>query len=239
MCISNQRAGDGGQKAEGCRGHAAQYSYRSNAKRENAVVGTLCPVQLTMAHALSGRGAPETAFTRSAWGRPLPPARSADKNLSSALCSLFYEGGISLIELIMFIVIVSVGLAGIMLVMDVTTKSSADPGIRKQALAVAESLLEEIELQDFLDNGFSGPYTQANRASFDDVMDYNGFTTNGVYPANGGALAVSGLQNYDVDVAVTALVWDNIPSASAVQITVTVTGPSGQSLDAMGYRVAY
>jgi len=59
------------------------------------------------------------------------------------------QAGISLIELVMFIVIVSVGVVGILSVMNVTTKSSADPLIRKQALAIAESLLEEIELQPF------------------------------------------------------------------------------------------
>lgn len=59
------------------------------------------------------------------------------------------ERGISLIELIMFIVIVSVALAGILLVMNVTEKSSADPLVHKQALAIAESLLEEIELMPF------------------------------------------------------------------------------------------
>jgi MSHA pilin protein MshD len=55
--------------------------------------------------------------------------------------------GLSLIELIMFIVIVSVGIAGILSVMNVTSKASADPMVRKQALAIAEALLEEIELQ--------------------------------------------------------------------------------------------
>ena len=59
------------------------------------------------------------------------------------------QRGISLIELIMFIVIVSVALAGILLVMNVTTRSSADPVVRKQALAIAESLLEEAELMPF------------------------------------------------------------------------------------------
>lgn len=59
------------------------------------------------------------------------------------------QRGISLVELIMFIVIVSVALAGILLVMNVTTKSSADPLVHKQALAIAESLLEEIELMPF------------------------------------------------------------------------------------------
>lgn len=60
-----------------------------------------------------------------------------------------FQRGISLIELIMFIVIVSVALAGILLVMNVTTRSSADPLIRKQALAIAESLLEEVEVMPF------------------------------------------------------------------------------------------
>ncbi len=59
------------------------------------------------------------------------------------------QRGVSLVELIMFIVIVSVALAGILLVMNVTTKSSADPVIHKQALAIAESLLEEVELMPF------------------------------------------------------------------------------------------
>ena len=60
-----------------------------------------------------------------------------------------FQRGIGLVELIMFIVIVSVALAGILLVMNTVTRSSADPLIHKQALAIAESLLEEIELMPF------------------------------------------------------------------------------------------
>lgn len=59
------------------------------------------------------------------------------------------QRGTSLIELIMFIVIVSAALAGILMVMNVTTRGSADPLVHKQALAIAESLLEEIELMPF------------------------------------------------------------------------------------------
>jgi MSHA pilin protein MshD len=59
------------------------------------------------------------------------------------------EAGISFIELVMFIVVVSVGVAGVLSVMNVTTRHSADPLVQKQALAIAESLLEEIELQPF------------------------------------------------------------------------------------------
>jgi len=61
----------------------------------------------------------------------------------------FRQHGVTMVELVMFILIVSVAVAGVLLVMNVTSKSSADPLIRKQALAVAESLLEEVELQSF------------------------------------------------------------------------------------------
>jgi MSHA pilin protein MshD len=83
--------------------------------------------------------------------------KTADKRTRPLLAPLEFERssvsakqrGASLIELIMFIVIVSVALAGILLVMNVTTRASADPLIRKQALAIAESLLEEVELMPF------------------------------------------------------------------------------------------
>lgn len=58
-------------------------------------------------------------------------------------------GGFTLIELIVFIVIVSVALVGTMTVLNVTSRSSADPMVRKQALAAAEALLEEVQSQPF------------------------------------------------------------------------------------------
>ena len=59
------------------------------------------------------------------------------------------QTGVSLIELILFIVIVGVGVAGILVSYDTVVRGSADPVIRKQALAIAESLLLEVEQQAF------------------------------------------------------------------------------------------
>lgn len=59
------------------------------------------------------------------------------------------QRGVSLIELIIFIVIVSIALTGILAVMNITNRTSADPVVHKQALAIAESLLEEVELMPF------------------------------------------------------------------------------------------
>src|SRR5256885_5168247 len=57
------------------------------------------------------------------------------------------EHGISLIELIVFIVIVGIAVAGVVGALSMATRASADPMIQKQALAIAEALLEEVQLQ--------------------------------------------------------------------------------------------
>lgn len=59
------------------------------------------------------------------------------------------QRGLTLIELIMFILIVGVALAAIVGVLNLTTKGSADPLRRKQALMIAEGLLEEVQLARF------------------------------------------------------------------------------------------
>jgi Tfp pilus assembly protein PilV len=57
--------------------------------------------------------------------------------------------GLSLVELVMFIVIVGAAVAGIIGVINVTTRGSVDPMIHKQALAIAEAMMEEVRLQPF------------------------------------------------------------------------------------------
>src|SRR5256885_11628662 len=59
------------------------------------------------------------------------------------------EHGISLVELIVFIVIVGIAVAGVVGALSMATRASADPMIQKQALAIAEALLEEVQLQPF------------------------------------------------------------------------------------------
>jgi len=59
------------------------------------------------------------------------------------------QRGVTLVELILFMVIVGIALAGILGVLRFTTHNSADPVRRKQALMIAEGLLEEVELAKF------------------------------------------------------------------------------------------
>lgn len=55
----------------------------------------------------------------------------------------------SLIEVVVFIVVLGIGIAGALILFNQLTQASVDPMIRKQALALATSLLEEIELRPF------------------------------------------------------------------------------------------
>ena len=154
--------------------------------------------------------------------------------------------GFSLVEVIVFIMIVSVALVGVLSVMNLTTQRSADPLVRKQAISVAESMLEEVSLHDFTNpavGGFAGPYTQANRQYFDDISDYDGFAPpGGIYPID-SVVPISGLTGYSVSVTVTPTTLgpaaSQVAAANARLITVSVTGPDNVQVVLTGYRTAY
>ena len=59
------------------------------------------------------------------------------------------QNGLSLVEQIVFIVVVAVAVAGVLAALNLATRASADPMIQKQALAIAEAVLEEAQLQPF------------------------------------------------------------------------------------------
>lgn len=59
------------------------------------------------------------------------------------------QRGLTLVELVMFIVIVGVAVVAVLQVFALNTRSSADPARRKQALAIAEGLLEEVRQAPF------------------------------------------------------------------------------------------
>ncbi|WGG52679.1 type II secretion system protein [Rugamonas sp. DEMB1] len=80
------------------------------------------------------------------------------------------QGGLSIIELIIFIVVMGIAAAGIMQVFNLSTKASADPVRRKQALLLAEAMLEEIELARFT---YCDP-TDANAATATSAVNGGG-----------------------------------------------------------------
>lgn len=59
------------------------------------------------------------------------------------------QRGVTLIELIMFIVVIGAAMVGVLGAINYATRASADPMLQKQALALAEAVMEEVQLRPF------------------------------------------------------------------------------------------
>ena len=148
-----------------------------------------------------------------------------------------HAAGFTLAELLLLIVVLGVALAGILLVINTTTTHSADPMVQKQAMAIAESMMEEVLVQPFGIIGTApGTKDQTTRTTFDDAQDYNGFQTNGIYRIEDGT-PIAGLENYTVNVAVVTATVGGV--AGALEVTVTVTGPINTNYALTGYKLDY
>jgi MSHA pilin protein MshD len=137
--------------------------------------------------------------------------------------------GLSLIEVVIFIVVLSVGLVAMLAIYNRHTEASVDPMVRKQALAIASSLMDEIQLKGFTYCDPDDPkvYTAASEAGcdtaevlpttaplvpneqaesragatrFDNVNDYNGFSMVAIQTADG--TPVNGLNGYQANVSI-------------------------------------
>jgi MSHA pilin protein MshD len=147
---------------------------------------------------------------------------------------LNHQKGVTLIELVLSMVIISIAVVGIFSVINLTVSHSADPVVNYQAIAIAESYLDEILLQSYSDP--DGTNTGETRPSFDDVGDYNGLVDTGAHDQQGAL--ISDLSRYNISVAVSAPValTDGV---SAKKITVTVSMQGLSNLSLVGYKTGY
>lgn len=175
--------------------------------------------------------------------------------------------GVSLIELLVFIVVVGIAVTGVLALYGLNVRTSGDPMVRKQALAIAESLLEEVLAKPFTycdpddanvetaESAAVGPLgcaatpegtgpedatelRYANLTPFDNVNDYNGFAMAGITDLTGNT--VTGLDAYSARVAVqSAGAFNGIPAGETLLVTVTVSGPGNQTVSLSGYRTRH
>ena len=169
--------------------------------------------------------------------------------------------GVTLIELVMAIVVISIGLTALLATIIHTTSRSADPMVQQQAIAIAQSYMEEILAEPFCDwndLGTTDCYTSCtsnacssctggtipggageSRSTYDDVCDFNGI--------NEAAADITGpitdLADYTVEVTVidTDLNFNGLVSNSGqvVQIDVGVTHSTGFSANLTTYKANY
>jgi MSHA pilin protein MshD len=171
--------------------------------------------------------------------------------------------GMSLIEVVVFIAVLAIGITATLVVYNRVTSASVDPMVRKQVLAIASSLLEEIELKGFTycDPDDANVYTAATTADcttvegigpeggetrysdprFDNVSDYDGFAMSGASMKNVDGSTISGLTDYSVSVSVANAGTDfSITNTEALLITVTAQHvPTGTTVSLQGYRLRY
>ena len=150
-----------------------------------------------------------------------------------------HQHGVTLIELIVFIVIISVGLAGILAVMNVTVSASANPMARKQAMTMAEAVLEEVLARDpMLTLPETDQTTCSNRLQYVGVLDFScfdGAPATAVIRGDStlGAASVPALAGLSATVAVVPV---TISGVAMLRVTVSVTG-GGDTITLTGYRV--
>jgi MSHA pilin protein MshD len=142
--------------------------------------------------------------------------------------------GFTLVEMIVAIVILGVGVAGVMLAFSTASRGSADPLVHQQMIAIAEEMLEEAMLKPYAPAANSVPAACA-RDTYNDVSDYNGYaTTNKVCAIDG--TPIPALASYSVSVSVSAGTLSGVSAAK--RITVTVTHGSA-SVTLTGWRTDY
>ena len=142
------------------------------------------------------------------------------------------QTGATLIELILSIVIISTAFAGILGLVNLTVLHSADPLVQHQAIAIAESYLEEITALPVVDP--NGTNTGDTRVNFDNIDDYDGLNDVGARDQDNNV--ITNLGNYTVDVNIADQV---ISGVTMKAVTVSVSRSSVATINITGYRATY
>lgn len=144
------------------------------------------------------------------------------------------QSGVTLVELIISIVVISIAAAAILGVYTTIIRSSADPMIRAQAIAIAEMYMDEIMGRPF--SGSTGDGSCGSREGWDHIEAYDGLSCppQDVF----GNPPLAGLENYTVNVTVQS---DNALGLGANErrIDVTVSDNAGTvNLSLSAWRTA-
>ena len=151
--------------------------------------------------------------------------------------------GVTLVELVMAISLSGIMLVGLMNAYSSIVGRSADPMVRTQAIALAQSYLEEALQKPFYDPATSTSCPASpggNRDNFNNVCDYNGYSNASITLPNGSAVA--GLGGYAVVITVANISsgeLGSIASNCGLKVTVNITSPLNETISLIGYRADY
>ncbi len=175
----------------------------------------------------------------------------------------FHQQGFTLIETIVFLLVVGIGVVGLLSAIGTAVRHSADPLPQKQALAIAEALMEEINAAGFTFcqagtpnfasateatetqcgvNGVEsvGPETGEVRP-YDNVNDYVAALDAEPVQLDVSKINASMLAppNYKASISISQAGMASIPAADALRITLVVTGPNNTRVSLDSYRTRH
>jgi MSHA pilin protein MshD len=146
------------------------------------------------------------------------------------MCRKARAPGFSLIEVLLFIVVVAIGFVSLFVLYSSTAATTVDPLVRKQALALASAFMEEIQLRGF---------------TYCDPDDANVYTaTSATVGPNGCATTVEALGLEGTETYATRSSLDNVNDYAKVpDLTMSgagitdITGTAISTTDLAGYSV--
>ncbi|MGS2723583.1 type IV pilus modification PilV family protein [Porticoccus sp. GXU_MW_L64] len=179
------------------------------------------------------------------WTKRTAQLRSRSSNVKHQTSNR--QTGFTLIEMVVFLVVISIALGALIAVYNQSLVNSVDPIVRVKMLEIAQSQLDEVAARKYDENtptggvpacgsaetgaqtcsfGLDSGENLSNPASLDDVDDFHNYnaTISGYNSAVTVALAGSEL---------------GIANGNAKRITVTVTAPTGDALTLSSYRVNF
>lgn len=169
------------------------------------------------------------------------------------------QKGFTLVELVVFLVVSSIALVGVLILYQQATARAADGIVSRQALEAAYELLEEIQAMPFTfcqpsDPAAATAASSAGCASpqgltpapglargsltapFANVGDYGGYSRVGIVDINGNP--APNLSTRSIAVALSQPTVAGVPAGGAIRIDITVTGPYGAQT-VTGYRLRH
>lgn len=150
-----------------------------------------------------------------------------------------HQRGFTLMEVIVFIVVVAVAMGALLAVFNNSVVNSVDPAVRVKALEKGQALLDEILARKYDENTPTGGVPACDSSAgdacvginpdgdFDDVGDYHGYVDNSD-------------ARFPISVTVTQAGTDlGLAANRARLITVSVAMPGGPALTLSAYKVNF
>lgn len=158
---------------------------------------------------------------------------------SNARISRFSQLGTTLIEVIVFIVVVNLAFVAVLQIYGQAVVNTVDPVVRVRATELAKAALDDVLARRFDENTPSGGVPACGSAAgeaclgitsdadYDDVGDFNGYTDNSD-------------TNYPISITVVNAGADlGLAASMARKITVVVGMPDGNQVALAAYKANY